>query len=342
MLFHLGGLWRLNELGYLRKFELLSAVSAGAILAAQLATSWKKLKFDNLGVARNFDEAVVQPIRKLAEETIDISSAIRNLLPFGNESGAHPLASKLSSRLYGSATLQEWPVKPRFIVSATNVQFGSLFRFSRAYLADARLGRIASPKIDVATAVAASAAVPPVLSPMVLKFKPTAWLDAMPVADPRFQTAVHLTDGSVYDHYGIEPAWKRYRTILISDAAARRNDEPEPSQSWPAQISRVLDLVTLSGRAQRRQQIIEAFASRQRSGAFWSISSKLENYGDSDSRGPKIDIEGLDVIPTRYATLDPGTQMRLINWGYTICGVAMRTHMGAGELPSNVPYPIGS
>jgi NTE family protein len=228
------------------------------------------------------------------------------------------------------------------MVGATNTQYGSLFRFSKAYLGDARLGRVPSPRIAVATAVAASAAVPPALSPMVLKFAQTDWLDAPPVTDSRFKTAVHLTDGSVYDYYGIEPAWQRYRTILISDAAARRDDEPEPSQNWPAQISRVLDLVALSGRTQRRRQIVEAFASRQRAGAFWSLTSRLEDYTGAKIPPGMIDNEGLDVIATRYATIDSRTQQRLINWGYVICDAAMRTHMGATDLEAKPPYKVDS
>src|SRR6266849_9529554 len=46
MLFHLGTLWRLNELGILRKVARVSSVSGGSLTAARLGLMWKKLTFD--------------------------------------------------------------------------------------------------------------------------------------------------------------------------------------------------------------------------------------------------------------------------------------------------------
>ena len=43
---------------------------------------------------------------------------------------------------------------------------------------------------------------------------------------PPYTTDVVLTDGGVYDNLGLETAWKRYRTILVSDGGghmARRS-----------------------------------------------------------------------------------------------------------------------
>src|SRR5688572_30969833 len=66
MLFHVGALWRLNEWGYLRKLERISSVSGGSITAGVLGFKWAKLGFDDNGVGRAFDQAVVQPVRALA------------------------------------------------------------------------------------------------------------------------------------------------------------------------------------------------------------------------------------------------------------------------------------
>lgn len=51
---------------------------------------------------------------------------------------------------------------------SSNLRTGSLFRFSRGDTADYRLGLHRDPDLDLATAVAASAAFPPVLSPLRL------------------------------------------------------------------------------------------------------------------------------------------------------------------------------
>ena len=43
MLFHLGALWRLNEIGYLPKLERISSVSGGSITAGVLGLKWERL-----------------------------------------------------------------------------------------------------------------------------------------------------------------------------------------------------------------------------------------------------------------------------------------------------------
>src|SRR4051812_40487187 len=45
MLFHLGAVWRLNDLGYLRRLDRVSSVSGGSITAGMLGLAWGKLEF---------------------------------------------------------------------------------------------------------------------------------------------------------------------------------------------------------------------------------------------------------------------------------------------------------
>ena len=84
MLFHLGGLWRLNELGYLGRIDRISSVSGGSITSAILGINWKKLGFDDNGVGQLFVENCVTPIRKLADITIDRSSIISGIFGPGS------------------------------------------------------------------------------------------------------------------------------------------------------------------------------------------------------------------------------------------------------------------
>jgi NTE family protein len=174
---------------------------------------------------------------------------------------------------------------------------------------------------------------------MVLELRPDEWADGgPPVADPRFRTSVYLTDGSIYDNYAIEAAWKRYRTNLVSDGGARSRDDPEPSVNWVTQTARVYDLVAQAARALRRRQVIDAFVSRQRNGTYWSIGSRLAHYASTGIARDATWMDGLDAIPTRYAKIDAETQQRLINWGYAVCDAAMRTHMGATDALTALPY----
>ena len=54
MLFHVGALWRLNELGWLARLSFVSSVSGGSITAGVLAAKWQALAFGVNGVAANF------------------------------------------------------------------------------------------------------------------------------------------------------------------------------------------------------------------------------------------------------------------------------------------------
>jgi len=80
MIFHVGAIWRLNELGYLAKLDRISSVSGGSITAGVLGLNWHMLRFDANGVATNLDEEFVKPLRKLASKTIDLGAVIRGIL----------------------------------------------------------------------------------------------------------------------------------------------------------------------------------------------------------------------------------------------------------------------
>ncbi len=173
------------------------------------------LKFQN-GVASNFAEVVVQPVRKMASTNVDLGAVFwGSVLP---GSVAERVAKAYRKHLFGDTTLQDLPDEPRFVFNATNLESGVLFRFSKPYMGDYRVGRIVNPTIELAVAVAASSAFPPVLSPCVLDLGNETWKDDDGNDlgyKPGFRDEIKLTDGGVYDNLGLETAWKRYKTILV-------------------------------------------------------------------------------------------------------------------------------
>jgi NTE family protein len=90
----------------------------------------------------------------------------------------------------------------------------------KPYMRDYRVGEVQKPRVKLAEAVAASAAFPPILSPVVLKLNPKDFTpnSGTDLQSDEFRKRVVLTDGGVYDNLGLETAWKRYKTILVSDA----------------------------------------------------------------------------------------------------------------------------
>ena len=147
------------------------------------------------------------------------------------------IADAYRKYLFDDSTLQDLPDRPRFVINATNVQSGALWRFSKPYMADYRVGMVPNPKVELAVVVAASSAFPPVLSPCRLTVDPATY--APPSGKPSedlhqepFLSDVALADGGVYDNLGLETAWKRFTTVLVSDGGGKMQAEAEPKSDW--------------------------------------------------------------------------------------------------------------
>ena len=65
------------------------------------------------------------------------------------------LEQRYRDSMFGDATLQDLPDEPRFVINATNVQSGVIWRFMKPYMRDYRVGEVRKPTIKLAKAVAA-------------------------------------------------------------------------------------------------------------------------------------------------------------------------------------------
>jgi NTE family protein len=341
MVFHIGVLWRLYETGLLGNLQRISSVSGGSITAGVLALKWRRLSFDPARLAADFVPEVVAPLRRLAGETLDADAIVVGVLFPGSISDR--VAAAYDRHLFGGATLQDLPNAPRFVINATNVQSGVLWRFEKPYMRDYRVGEVKAPTIPLARAVAASSAFPPVLSPCELRlenndFTPGSGTDLQRAP---FTTRVLLTDGGVYDNLGLETAWKRYQTVFVSDAGGKLKSEEEPKSDWARHAYRVLDLVDNQVRSLRKRQVIDSFKAGTRKGAYWGIRTDITDYQLADALPcPFERTLALAETPTRLKRLDDVVQERLINWGYAVCDAALRRHVDpALRKPDGFPYP---
>jgi NTE family protein len=349
MLFHVGVLWRLNDIGWLPKLNRISSVSGGSITAGVLAMNWTKLKFQN-GTATNFEEMIAKPIRNLASRTIDVSSVLTGAMWFG--SIGDKVADSYRKHLFGDKTLQdivdEVPGKsPRFVFNATNVQSGVLWRFMKPYMADYRVGIVKNPKIDLAVAVAASSAFPPVLSPVELDLDPADFTpgSGTDLQDNAYRTQIVLTDGGVYDNLGLETAWKKYKTILVSDAGGGFTPDADPHRDWVRHSVRVLLTIDNQVRSLRKRQLIESFLRQIRKGTYWTISADAnKDYKVSKPLNcPYKRTSLLAGVDTRLKKLDQLTQERLINWGYAVSDLGLRQYVDSAIIPAiGFPFPASA
>lgn len=333
MIFHLGTLLRLNEAGLLGKISRISSVSGGSITAAHLGLKWGDLDFDATGQATQLD-MVVADIRRMASTDVDAGAIIGGILLPGTI--ADRVAAAYAKTLFGDATLQELPddtggKAPRFVINATNVQTAALWRFSRRYMGDYRVGLVPRPTTKLAVAVAASSAFPPVLSPLELPvtqpWDPTITAD---LTGPEFRGRIVLSDGGVYDNLGLETVFKRYRTVLVSDAGQKIEPEADPKDDWARHSIRIMNITDNQVRSLRKIELIDAYDRGDHDGAYWGIRTDFANYGlAADPLGcAGRDPTRLAEIPTRLAAMPTAEQDALINWGYAITDAALRAHFG--------------
>lgn len=346
MVFHIGALWRLYDAELLGTIKRISSVSGGSITAATLALKWRKLSFNPANMQNDFVPEVVAPLRALASETIDAEAIILGSLLPGRISDR--VAAAYDEHLFKKATLQDLPDQPRFVINATNVQSGAIWRFMKPYMRDWRVGEVLAPKIPLSLAVAASSAFPPVLSPVEMRLDPKSFspgtggdLQRVP-----FTSKVILSDGGVYDNLGLETVWKRYMTVLVSDGGGKLKAEEEPKSDWARHAYRVLDLVDNQVRSLRKRQLIDSFKANKsdanhRQGTYWGIRTDIKDYGLATAFDcPHQRTMVLAETPTRLKRMSDTLQEQLINWGYAVCDAALRTHVKTGlAKPASLPYP---
>lgn len=366
MLFHAGALLRLNELGLLSRVRRIASVSGGSITAGVLARNWASLgDVDASGALPGLREVVVEPLLAFSRRVVDVPAVLKGLLPWS--SAAEEVAAAYDADLFQGAMLVDLPVAPTFVFCASNLQTGVLWRFTKAYAGDYLVGRLANPEIRLATAVAASSAFPPFLSPLRLKCRADAfgeWPSAVPPMLREwddFRREAVLSDGGVYDNHGLEPVVKRFMTILASDGGAPFARVPRVHGDWFRQLQRVLGVVDNQVRALRRRDLIGRFKAARvalgagqlaadgvdpyrRFGAYWGIATSPVGLAPAN-RLPvdPVRAAALAGVSTRLADRGDATSRELVNWGYAISDLSVRTHYADGlsrpAPPPAWPYP---
>jgi len=353
MLFHLGVLWRLAELGYLSSadrngkhgpigtLQRVSSVSGGSIVAGVLGLAWNELKVDDVDLQERFRRLVVNPVEQFASRTtVSIwSAAISALVSSVNKS----LTRNYQRRLYGKKTLQDFPDSPHFVINATNLQSGALWRFSKPYTRDWRVGEIRNPTDTIAKVVGASSAFPPFLSPARFKYDESQYTpgSGMGLQMPPYTTRPALSDGGVYDNLGLETVFKNFQTVIVSNAGGQYRPKKKIIGDWILQSYRVMNTIDNQVRSLRKRVLISSLASLEKYGAYWSIRSDISGYpAEGKLPCPHEQTRALANIPTDLAAKDKITQRRLINWGYAICDAGIRSWVEDGLLPPHdFPYP---
>lgn len=214
--FHLGCLRAMKELRLLDKIDVLSTISGGSIIGAYFAYSPQK----------SFEE-FESDIRGFLRTGFQWSIAFQLAKPWnGIRCGANLMATKaeavLSHLWGGQPMLHRYPSRtdmfqgvlerdvfpglkmssPRrreidVVIGACELRTGSAFRFGNSSSGSWKHGILVETDVDVALAVATSAAYPIFLPPLDRTWR-------FRQADQVDEKRVLITDGGVYDNLGIE------------------------------------------------------------------------------------------------------------------------------------------
>jgi NTE family protein len=361
-LFHLGALTRLRELDWLGRLDRISSVSGGSIMAAILARGWTELERDGFSEPA-FKRLVVEPTLRFAGQRIDVFIIAGGLLPGVNP--ADLLARRLERVLTGEMTLADLPDRPRFVFNAASLATGVSWRFSKPYMGDSRIGLVCEPRVRLSRAVAASAAFPPFVAPLILDLRGLAIRTpsgADVLEDDRYaalRDRVLLLDGGAYDNLGIEPVEGTCRIVLASDAGGNLAVDARGLRYrlwWPI-LRRTLSLAVEVGRAQRRRALIDRASAvkrlppadklreelRTEQVALWRTSLDLAGHRLPD--GTVIATGWSGYLASRTTRLWPMSrydQEHIVNWGYVTSDVMLRRwidELKDVDAPFRLPYP---
>lgn len=206
----LGVLRFLADAGLLAQVRYVSSVSGGSVASGLFARHYDAVSAD--GFTRDaFDRHVLKPF----VTTVSTRSLSRGMLPqiwklIGRRTRTDLLAEEFDELFFGGFRLADLPAQCRFMINAANTTTSVRFVFERDFLGDYVIGYVPTEptRLRLSHAVAASAAVPGLLAPMVLDKS-----IAFPCRNGR---TVRLVDGGAYDNSGTEAVDELPDSLLVA------------------------------------------------------------------------------------------------------------------------------
>jgi NTE family protein len=136
---------------------------------------------------------------------------------------------------------------------------------------------------------------------------------------------------------GLETAYKKYKTLLVSNGGGKMQPDPDPKGDWARHALRINEVIDNQVRSLRVRQVIGAFEAKGRMGTYLGIRTNIAEYQTPQALPAPVDKTILLAqVKTRLKRLDALVQERLINWGYAISDAAMRRW-----VDPSLPAPIG-
>ena len=338
-LFHLGAVWRLNEMAMLPEIDRISSVSGGSVMSGLMAAQWERLTFQD-NIAIDFGDVIVSPIWDFCSRHIDWPAFL-----LGVVSGTWQLERAYRKHLTGESELQHLPEYPDFIFNAAHIETGRNCTLSKKGLHIWRIGDVEIPNLSLAKAIAASSACPPMFPAVTLK------LDAGEFREAKYSDLFHrndlkshisLTDGGAYDNLGVH-AIRKCRTMLVSDGSAplHATHGRRFARQFNHRVMRPMEAAIEQTRAIRRHELMNQLQGPHKTGALWTAKTNVGSYPIETPFTIHAEWnEHLASVRTRLNPFTDDEKARLINWGYVMCDLSIRSYY-CTELapPESLPFP---
>ena len=299
--FHCGVLQRLALDGLLERTTFLSTVSGGSLVVG-LILCRNGHRWPN---SDEFLDTILPQIEEcLTTSTLQWSYTWRSFaLPWRLAQGrARILAKQLEAQWGIAGSLQKLPATPRWIINATCYETGKNWRFSKPRMGDYVTHYVRDPEVPIADSIAASAAVPGLIGPLVVRPSRFAWhryRGAELVPTSTSAKRYELWDGGVYDNLGVEPLFKPsggFRTgfdmLVVSDASAPLALEQRTLGRIVKpgyRIVRLVDIATDQIRSIRARAVVAGFAHAPDTGVYLRMGNTVDQIYSAVKRTAPTD-----------------------------------------------------
>lgn len=342
----------LADAGVLGDVRFVSSVSGGSIANGVLARRWPELRRAGF-TTEVVDRLVVEPvITSIAGRSLKRQLVGGLWRAAGRKTRTDVLARVLDRRFFGGTRLEDLDASCRFVINAANLVTGVRFAFERDVVGDYVLGLAptAGTGMSLASAVAASAAVPGPFAPLVIR-------------DVSFPCAgrgrPELVDGGAYDNTGLEALdGNSCRDVFLVALNAGGVFLTGRLTGVPLvrNLVRSNALLYRQSTALRTRWMVDRFQAAEMGGQVPPDSARrgvLMGLA-TDVAGDAVDAwraqhpehrswngNDLAFVPTVFDRLDPALCRLLVYRGWWLTGATLaRYHDGLVTLPS-APPPLG-
>ena len=344
--FHCGVLQRLALDGLLERTTFVSTVSGGSLLTGLILCQndhrWPS--------SEEFLEGVLQKVtRCLTTATLQWSYVWRAFAaPWRLAQGrAWILARQLEAQWGIDGSLQDLPPTPRWIINATCYETGKNWRFSQPRMGDYLTQYVLEPDLPIADAIAASAAVPGLIGPLVICSDRYDWRgyeagQLVPTSTPARR--YELWDGGVYDNLGVEPLFKPnggfrdgFDLLVVSDASAPLELAPRTLSRMLRPANRALRLVDIASdqvRSLRSRALVAEFGRAENTGVYFRMGNTMEGIYSAVGRtappGDHLttaDASQVGTFPTTLRRLTQSQFKRIQRHGFEVADATLVTRL---------------